>query len=542
MIFVLLVILSVMLYNEIINEKKLIKYFDEIVETQNTLKALDSTKFQLVKSQDALLKYLVDNNKKYVEEYFTEVKKAHLKLDSIQFQEDSIKEATGIKVHKKESYKARLDSVADSILPNLEKFPKKTKSYKKLNFKNLGVKATIVRKVTEDTIEKNGLFKRLGKALRNEKQIKEKKVEERIILEYSNNRTIGTLEKQLKTILNIINHYYKKEFSKIKRSYTKAEKKKAELLKVNNKIQEESKKLLLEYKTQLMKQEKVLTKKYNIQHLINRKIRLYVLLALSIVLIVLTLITIFLARSIYRYENHLIKMKSSLEENLAVKNRMVSMISHDIRSPLKIISIYVKQLLSLESDTVKRKIYSSIDFTTSSSLILANKILSFLKGVEQPKGNKVEDIDLSETINKLLEPFSILAGSNGNKFVNTNKVAKDFQAKLDIQELQRLYFNLIDNSIKFTKNGVIEVISNVEEYETGKYRFYLTVKDSGKGIEVDRLENIFDLISKKDTKDKDISAGLGLHLCREIVEMHGGKIKIKSKPNKGTEVCLFLNI
>ncbi len=542
MIFILLVILSIMLYNEIINEKKLAKYFVEIVEKRKLLKALDSTKFQLVKSQDALLRYMTNNNTKYVEEYFTEVKGAHLKLDSIHFHEDAIKQTAGIKIDERKSYKTLLDSVADSILPSLEKLPKDFKGYRKLRFKDLGIKTRIERKVIEDTIQKAGLFKRLGKALRNEEQIKERRVEERIIVEYFNGKTVGTLEEQFKNLLNRINYYYRRELSKIKKNHAKVENKKIELLELNNKIQKESKRLLSEYKMQLMEQEKILTKEYNIQYVINRQIRLYVLLALSVVLIFLTLIAIFLTRIIYKYEEHLIKMKSSLEQNLALKDKMVGMISHDIRSPLKIISIYVKQLLEIESDTVKKRIYDSINFTTNSSLVLANRILDFLKGAEQSKEEKLENIQLYYAINKMLEPFTTLAKSNGNSFINTNNVTKDFQVRLDIQDLQRLYFNLIDNAIKFTKNGVIEVISSIEEYEKNQYRFFLTVKDSGKGMNINQLKNIFNLVSKKDTQDKDISAGLGLHLCKEIVELYGGEIKVKSTLNKGTEVKLYLNI
>ncbi len=541
MIFILLVILSVMLYNETINEKKLTQYFIEITETRDLLKELDSAKFKIVKSQDALLKYIISNNGKFVEEYIEDIGKTSMLLDSISFQDDSIKYVSSTK--EKQSYKILLDSVTNNILPKLKNNKYKIDTdYKKLRFKELGIKAKIERKVTQDSVESQGLFSRLGKALRNEEQVREKRIEEKIIVAYFNEETVGTLEEQFKNLLNRVNNYYKKELLKIKSKYGKVENKKLELLKINRQVQEKSEHLLSEYKAKLIEQEKVLTEKYNVQQFINRQIRLYVLLSLSGVLILLALVAVFLTRVIYKYENHLIQLKSSLEQNLAIKNRMVGMISHDIRSPLKIISIYVKQLLEIESDTVKKKIYNSINFTTNSSLILANRILDFLKGVEQSKKYKLEEVKLHYAIDELLKPFAILAKSNNNSFINKNEIAKDFQAKIDVQELQRLYFNLIDNAIKFTKNGAIEVISSVKEYERGNCRFFLTVKDSGKGIEVSRLKNIFNLVSEDDTKNSDISAGLGLHLCKEIVNSHGGEIKIKSKPNKGTKIELYLNI
>ncbi len=541
MIFILLVILSVMLYNETINEKKLTQYFIEITETRDLLKELDSAKFKIVKSQDALLKYIISNNGKFVEEYIEDIGKTSMLLDSISFQDDSIKYVSSTK--EKQSYKILLDSVTNNILPKLKNNKYKIDTdYKKLRFKELGIKAKIERKVTQDSVESQGLFSRLGKALRNEEQVREKRIEEKIIVAYFNEETVGTLEEQFKNLLNRVNNYYKKELLKIKSRYGKVENKKLELLKINRQVQEKSEHLLSEYKAKLIEQEKVLTEKYNVQQFINRQIRLYVLLSLSGVLILLALVAVFLTRVIYKYENHLIQLKSSLEQNLAIKNRMVGMISHDIRSPLKIISIYVKQLLEIESDTVKKKIYDSINFTTNSSLILANRILDFLKGVEQSKKYKLEEVKLHYAIDELLKPFAILAKSNNNSFINKNEIAKDFQTKIDVQELQRLYFNLIDNAIKFTKNGAIKVISSVKEYERGNCRFFLTVKDSGKGIEVSRLKNIFNLVSEDDTKNSDISAGLGLHLCKEIVNSHGGEIKIKSKPNKGTKIELYLNI
>ncbi len=540
LIFVFLLILSIMLYNEIVNEKKLERYYVEIIETRNLLKNLDSAKFKIVKSQEALLNYAISNNTKFVEEYLEEVKGTDLLLDSIHFQDNSIKYASNLKVTERKSHKELLDSIADNVLPELKKMPEKFQGYKKLNFKDLGIKATVERKVVEDTIKKEGLFSRLGKALRNETQVREKKIEEKIIVEYFNDKTVGSLEEQFENLLNKINNYYKRELAKIKKRNAWVEGKKVELLEINNKVQEESKRLLFEYETQLIEQEKVLTKRYNTQHLKNRKVRFYILLSLSAVLVFLTLIAVFLTRFIYKYEDYLVRMKSSLEKNLAIKNRMIGMVSHDIRSPLKIISIYVKQLLAIESDEIKRKIYNSINFTTNSSLVLANRILDFLKGVEQSKEDKFENVKLYHAIDELLKPFGVLAKSNNNNFINTNKVAKDFQAKIDVQDLQRLYFNLLDNAIKFTQNGVIEVISSVEEYGTGKYKFLLTIKDSGKGIEVDRLENIFNLVAEEGTKDRDISAGLGLHLCKEIVNSYGGEITVESELNKGTETKLYL--
>ena len=75
----------------------------------------------------------------------------------------------------------------------------------------------------------------------------------------------------------------------------------------------------------------------------------------------------------------------------------------------------------------------------------------------------------------------------------------------------------------------------------GKNHFELIVKDTGKGIKIDQLNKLFDPYesdSISDMKSSEVAVGLGLYLCKEIVDMFNGNIEVKSNPDKGTEVSL----
>ncbi len=551
MIFSLLILLVTLIYKEVKNEKKLKGYFTEILENQMLIKEIDSARFDIVKSQDALLNYLMSNNDYYIKKYFDVISKSQVALDTIYYTRNHLFDNDSLSLNDYfhsdiGKLKKTLDTIYNKILPKLKEMDfSNPGSYKKLDFKDLGVKTTIKTEKIVDTVKKQNLFERIGKAITNDVDIQEEKVINTVIVEYYNDKKIGPLEEQLENLLNKINQYYKNELRKVNARYASIASQKQELLEMNINIQNVSKHLYSEYKKALVKENEILNKKYDLQYIKNRTMRFYILLAITIILTFFALIVIFLTRLIYKYEDRLIETRELLNHNLNVKNKMVSMISHDIRAPLKIISLYMKQLLSAETDMKKTKMYDSINYTTNSALLLANKILNFSKNETKNTILERVEINLHNEINDILESFVPLAAIKSNKIENNNLIPKQINLNCDRPKLQRIYFNLLDNAIKYTLNGTIKVTSEVRKIEPKKYRFDLTVKDTGKGIDLEQIENIFEpfkQLSMDEIKNSDMGVGLGLHLCKEIVDLMNGEITIKSKLNKGTEVKLYLII
>ena len=108
--------------------------------------------------------------------------------------------------------------------------------------------------------------------------------------------------------------------------------------------------------------------------------------------------------------------------------------------------------------------------------------------------------------------------------------------------LYQLFYNLINNSLKFTREGVKPVIriSSAIAGEPGEQSARIIVEDNGIGFEQQYAERIFESFARLNSKDQYEGTGLGLSLCKRIVERHGGSIIAKGKINEGASFVIYL--
>jgi len=143
--------------------------------------------------------------------------------------------------------------------------------------------------------------------------------------------------------------------------------------------------------------------------------------------------------------------------------------------------------------------------------------------------------DLSRIAEKVVEELRVIAGE---KVVNLEfrKSRTNVRARVDADRIRRVLLNLIDNSLKFTPIGGNIVVS------VGKNKKYaiLKVQDTGVGIPRKHVDKVFDRFYQADSSARREyeGFGLGLSICKKIIEMHGGIIQVKSKVNKGTTVIV----
>lgn len=135
-----------------------------------------------------------------------------------------------------------------------------------------------------------------------------------------------------------------------------------------------------------------------------------------IFLMLLILIALFwLTRLAFNYEKQLITAQQKLLQNLSFKNRIVGMISHEIRSPLNIISIYSRNLLKHVTDNDTKESLQAIDFTTHSLSLLANQILDFSKNENKSLTLNKSTFNLKTELNDITKSLTRFAEHNGNK-------------------------------------------------------------------------------------------------------------------------------
>ena len=246
------------------------------------------------------------------------------------------------------------------------------------------------------------------------------------------------------------------------------------------------------------------------------------------------------------YERDLKDANNQIEENLNFKNRILGMLSHELRAPLKIIGIFIKKITAKTKDETIKDYLKSISFTNDTLLMQANQILEYTKN--QQVENKLIPVafTLKEEIDSILTAIAPYIETRNNQFIITENINPTLQVFSDRTKINQIFMNILGNANKFTENGQIKVTINTEPIDEQTSSVVTTVIDTGSGISPDDLEKIFEPYYQGVLSEKieNLGAGLGLSLCKEVIELYDGEISVSSELMKGTTVAfrLYLNL
>ncbi len=226
---------------------------------------------------------------------------------------------------------------------------------------------------------------------------------------------------------------------------------------------------------------------------------------------------------------------SELKKFEVLKKDLVVNVSHELRTPLTAIKGYVE---TLEEDIEgENKKYLEIISKHTDRLILTVQELMTLAEIEHDLDNvKKEEIDFKSMINRIATIFDQKILSKGLKLEQSYDGA-DISLLGDQFKLEQLFINLIDNAIKYTDEGTVEIA--VYRVDKG---VSVIIRDTGIGIDKKALERIFDrfyVVNKARSREMG-GTGLGLSIVKHIVKLHNGNIDVISEPGKGTEFQIFL--
>lgn len=225
-----------------------------------------------------------------------------------------------------------------------------------------------------------------------------------------------------------------------------------------------------------------------------------------------------------------------MEKSDAEKNKLLSIISHDMRAPLIHIQGYLELLNENELDSKQRPLLEKeLLVATNSTMDMLTNLLQWSKSqMEGPSVNLVT-INLSEAIKSTLEMGEIQARKKGITF--SYHIEPKIIVIADTDMLQLVVRNLISNAIKFTPNGgIININAQLVQHECK-----ITVSDNGRGIEPQKQEKIFSINTEPafgTNNEKGI--GLGLLLCKEFIERQGGRIGFESVFAQGSSFFIFI--
>lgn len=225
-----------------------------------------------------------------------------------------------------------------------------------------------------------------------------------------------------------------------------------------------------------------------------------------------------------------------LERVNAEKNKLFSIVSHDLRSPLNTIQSYL-ELLSFDVLDEKEKTEAQkelLSLTKNTSDLLSN-LLSWSKAQMEGVHVKLKPHNIFDILCSTINTQHAIAGKKDITFTNT--IDRQAIALCDEDMLQLVVRNLLNNAIKFTQPlGNINISSATVDGHTE-----IIISDNGKGIPYEQQKEIFSLqIRSTYGTQNEKGIGLGLVLCKEYIERQGGTIWFESTPEQGTRFYISL--
>ena len=238
-----------------------------------------------------------------------------------------------------------------------------------------------------------------------------------------------------------------------------------------------------------------------------------------------------MAGGLFSYLGHMRRRQQEQAERrlTEMKIRFFTNISHDLRTPLTLIITPLESLLNAMKDEGPHRQLLSIHRHACELLELMNQLLDFRKLETGEEKIHYREGDMADFVRVACEGFRNLAAARQTEFkVDTPDTA--VMMRFDPDKMHRVLYNLLGNAFKFTpKGGRVEV--RLEQEEAG--RTVLTVSDTGCGIAAEDLPHVFDRYYQGDNGAAHAGSGIGLHLVRTYVEMHGGTVDVESRKGEG---------
>ncbi|QQL48945.1 sensor histidine kinase [Mucilaginibacter ginkgonis] len=228
--------------------------------------------------------------------------------------------------------------------------------------------------------------------------------------------------------------------------------------------------------------------------------------------------------------------KQQIEKSDAEKNKLMSIISHDMRAPLFNIQSYLEILTESDIEPSQRAaIEHDLLAATNGATDMLTNLLQWSKSQMQGSEVHLATLILSDALKNTHELCQMQAIKKSISFNFQIDPAITVIADADMLEL--VIRNLVNNAIKFTPaGGAIAVNATV-----GNGECKITVSDNGKGIDYDKQQNLFSLSAEPGYgTNNEKGVGLGLTLCKEFIERQNGRISFESTPGKGSGFFVFV--
>ncbi|MCM3761720.1 ATP-binding protein [Alkalihalobacillus oceani] len=249
-------------------------------------------------------------------------------------------------------------------------------------------------------------------------------------------------------------------------------------------------------------------------------------------LFVIIFLSSFWFKRYFRDAERTVKLSEELRKANQQKDEFLATTSHELRNPLHSIVMIAEHLLHAEknlSPNSKQNVNILLQVSRRMTLLL-DDLLDFTRLKNKQLRLQVSPVKVTPVVTGVLDMLRIMADGKPIRFVS--QVDDRFPpVKADEHRLIQILFNLVHNAMKYTDEGTITISASI----VGEYA-YISVKDTGTGIDKAMQKKMFDAYEQGDTTAAVGAGGIGLGLtiCRQLVELHGGELTVVSEKGYGS--------
>ena len=228
---------------------------------------------------------------------------------------------------------------------------------------------------------------------------------------------------------------------------------------------------------------------------------------------------------------------ADVEKLLKQKDEFISQLGHDLKTPLTPLNILLPIVKEREQDP---QLKEHLEVIFNNIFYMKNLVIKTLALAQLNSPNAellLQDIDLFIQIRDILKmEIPLFQGKN---IIFENNIPTNTVVQIDLLQIRELFDNLISNAVKYSQEDEVKITIDAKQIDDF---IVVSVKDTGIGLESDQIQHVFDEFYKVDNSRHDLkSTGLGLSICKRIVEKHGGRIWVESQ-GKGKGSTFFFTL
>ncbi|WP_175514025.1 hybrid sensor histidine kinase/response regulator [Flavobacterium degerlachei] len=259
-----------------------------------------------------------------------------------------------------------------------------------------------------------------------------------------------------------------------------------------------------------------------------------ILIYLIVLLTARTNLVKYIIEDLKTKNNELEESRIELRKLQINKESFFAIMSHEIRTPLnaiKGISDILKNNIQSEED---QNLLELMDYSSNHLLALVNNILDFTKLNDGVFSLQYSEFNLGKSLNSLFKMNERLALEKGLKFEIQTSTDIPHYVYGDKNRINQIVLNLLNNAIEYTKIGTVKMLvtGNYNSDIKKEFLLQITISDTGKGIDKELGEKLFQKYATSNTSKN--SVGLGLTISKGLIDLMNGSISFDSEPNEGT--------